>query len=260
MLKVNAAPLDPELQAALDKKQSQINEIVDFAQQVKIAEALWASKPKSTFSQIRAELAALCGGLLRCHYCEDSLADEIEHIRPKKFYPSKTFAWQNYLFVCGPCNGSHKRDNWAVLDGEGRLQEVKELGTLDGEPALAAAFIDPRCEDPCLYLRLDAELGIYFELAEAATSAWQRAHYTSKTLKLNRDFLIRARRNAYRDYLRDTQAYLIAKGTDAVQAQREMLRLKERHHPSVWAEIKRMAQTGEAHQDIFAAAPELWDV
>lgn len=35
---------------------------------------------------------------------------------------------------------------------------------------------------------------------------------------------------------------------------------KERHHPSVWAEIKRMAQTGEAHQDIFAAAPELWDV
>lgn len=44
-----------------------------------------------------------------CCYCEASTQikqGEIEHLRPKKRFPSKTYDWTNLHWVCSECNGN----------------------------------------------------------------------------------------------------------------------------------------------------------
>jgi uncharacterized protein (TIGR02646 family) len=258
MLKVVKDDLPAAQQARLAAKQKMIDELPDYAARVKHAGELWDRKGE--FAEIRTALAAQCSGLQRCQYCEDSAADEIEHVWPKTFYPEKAFLWRNYLYSCGQCNGTFKRAQWAVIGADGQWHV---LGRKKGEipmppPDGSPAFIDPHIDDPLEFMALDFETGRFEPIAEEGTEAYQRAEYTIAVLGLNeRDFLTRARRNAYRDYLRDVEDYLVAKKDGDEEAWCHLQRAIERNHATVWAEIKRMAMAGRAHQSIFAIAPEL---
>ena len=81
-------------------------------EQVKAAKTLFKSrnrKENRTFAAVRKELADLCSGSRRCMYCDDSVADEVEHFRPKDLYPEVVFAWMNYLYACGPERNTQRR-------------------------------------------------------------------------------------------------------------------------------------------------------
>ena len=83
-------------------------------------------KTNPTFAAVQAKLVAMCGGTRRCMYCEDSVADEVEHFKPKDLYPDLVFAWRNYLYACGQCNGgSGKSNRFSIVEpGTGALVDV----------------------------------------------------------------------------------------------------------------------------------------
>jgi hypothetical protein len=113
------------------------------------------------YDTVRAVLTEMCSGADRCMYCEDSAADEIEHVRPKSLYPDQTFVWENYLYACGRCNGP-KSNSLGVLGSQRRA--VVAIERRRGEPITPPEpgrmlLIDPRREDPPRFPRLDTIAG-----------------------------------------------------------------------------------------------------
>lgn len=112
MLQLPETNLDPKWQNYLDTWQREINALPSYSEKVEQAKAKYENRAGTvTFKNIRGTLATMCSGNRRCCYCEDSLADEVEHIRPKSLYPELVFVWENYLYSCGPCN-SKKSNNY----------------------------------------------------------------------------------------------------------------------------------------------------
>ena len=98
--------------------QSELSSVTPFSARVVEAKSMFSSKNRKTnpvFRDVRATLDRMCQGARRCMYCEDSLADEVEHVRPKNFFPDQTFVWENYLYACGPCNGPKSDQFMAIL-------------------------------------------------------------------------------------------------------------------------------------------------
>lgn len=261
MLKVPQSSIWGSTKDYLSARQDEIDALVDYPAKVAKAKSSWEKKNAKVFEGLRGLLADLCQGARRCNYCEDSVADEVEHIWPKKFYPDKTFKWENYLFACGPCNGSSKRGQFALFDAMSNpVDLVRRTNDLAVEPmAGAAVFIDPRVDDPFDFIELDLATGIYVPCAPPGEISFVRAEYTIKVLGLNkRDYLVRARRNAYASYLDSARQYVVRKhaGAPCSELTQRIKEISERHHPSVWAEMKRLS-TIPAHSAIFKAAPEL---
>lgn len=261
MLRVPQSSVFGASKVYLDAIQVNIDAAMDYPSRVEMAASAWDKKNANIFQTLRDTLADLCQGARRCHYCEDSAADEVEHIWPKKFYPEKTFIWSNYLFACGPCNGSNKRDQFAIFDPTGQFLELKRgRQEIPIEPAVGGSvFLDPRIDDPLNFIELDLTTGIFVPSALPGSLNYVRAEYTIKILGLNkRDYLIRARRNAYASYLDAAHQYVVRKvaGEPADEIRQRARDISERHHPSVWAEMKRLS-TMPAHSKFFQAAPEL---
>ena len=118
MLRMNSASLGSATAKYLSDKQSDIDKVTTYAGQVSKGKQLWKSKNRTHFRRVRDKLESLCVGKRRCNYCEDSVADEVEHIKPKDLYPEFVFVWDNYLFACGNCNGP-KSSRFAVFDAVG---------------------------------------------------------------------------------------------------------------------------------------------
>ena len=61
------------------------------------------------------EMQSYRWGILCC-YCECELKDnsyyDIEHVKPKKKFPSEKFVWNNLLLCCNRCNRSYKNDDY----------------------------------------------------------------------------------------------------------------------------------------------------
>lgn len=249
----------------LEAQQKLIDNLPTYTERVVSAKKAWDGKSKVVFEEVRATLEIICSGARRCHYCEDSAADEVEHVWPKKFYPEKTFIWQNYLFACGSCNGSNKRDQFSVFNAEGnrfdivRKKDDPVIQPLTGSPL----FIDPTSEDPTEFISLDLQTGLFVPLPPKDTREFQRAEYTIKILGLNtRDYLSRARRNAYASYKDSLDVYTRLKegGSSQADLTRKRAEISEKHHPTVWHEIKITAHLGIAHQEAFQQSPELFQI
>src|SRR5271156_7017235 len=108
MIGLPTVDLDAAVAATLTAFQAEINSNRSYAEAVSAANRLFALRntvKNKTFQAVRAALATMCSGARRCCYCEDSCADEIEHIKPKHLYPELVFTWHNYVYACGPCNG-----------------------------------------------------------------------------------------------------------------------------------------------------------
>jgi uncharacterized protein (TIGR02646 family) len=248
---------------ALNSYQSEIDNQPDYKEQVAEAKRIWPYRRQNQpFDEVKAKLTKMCSGARRCCYCEDSMADEIEHIWPKDFFPERTFVWENYLFACGPCNGP-KSNRFAIFTNQapsfinidkGQFSEIPP-------PTGTSVLIDPRLENPMDYLWLDIVDSFAFTPLsdDSTTSAYRRGKYTIDLLKLNsRDDLVTARRNAYSNYRARLREYANqkARGADTVELNQLKDHIVSEHHPTVWREMVRQQDSIPELKAIFERIPE----
>ena len=211
------------------------------------------------FTVVRTRLADMCAGARRCGYCEDSVGDEVEHIKPKDLYPERVFVWENYLLACGRCNGG-KSNRFSVMS-RGRLIDVtrRRNHPIRKPRAGAPALINPRDEDPLEFFDLEiTETFVFLPRTDLSGIDEQRACYTIDTLKLNRDVLLEARREAYGAYRARLVEY--RQRRDAGAAETDLKRLSDAittsAHPTVWREMQRQRSLVGELQDLFSDVPE----
>ncbi len=245
--------------------QREIDGLPDYAERVKAGKQLFGSRNRRSnpaFREVRRALSTMGAGAQRCAYCEDSVGDEVEHIKPKDLYPEAVFLWPNYVYACGPCNGG-KNNRYAILTDDGLLDITRRRGApvvqpADGDPA----FIDPRRDDPLALMTMDL-LGTFFMLPaldlEGADA--ERASFTIDTLDLNRDVLLEARANAYGGYRARLFEYCKKRDQGMSADDLAILRndLLAAPHPTVWEEMVRQSPLLPDIRELFVAVPEARD-
>lgn len=260
MLKLPSLSLEPELENQLSDLQRRVDQGATFEDRVNLAKSRFKSKPPALFVKIRQKLMALSGELVRCNYCEDSCADEVEHVNPKDFYPERVFVWENYVYACGPCS-SGKSNKYAVWLS-GAVVELNSHRRANGvvpPPAGDHLFIDPRSEDPLQYLWLDISAGTFriVPLNEDNLEK-EKASYTIEFLRLNREVLVRARENAYGGYRDRLSQYVKRRDEGAAASELESRRsdILRTPHGTVWEEMKRQKDIVPELTEMFQAVPE----
>lgn len=262
MLRLADPGLPDDAAAKLAEYQAQIDGAGGYAARVAEGKRKFGSRnsrSNATFRAVRERLSDMCAGAQRCAYCEDSVGDEVEHIKPKDLYPEDVFRWPNYVYACGPCNGG-KNNKFAVMTGAGRVDVTRARGApvtppTPGEPA----FINPRADDPLDFLTMDL-LGTFLVLPRDGLpdAAADRADFTIETLNLNRDLLLEARSNAFGGYRARLTEFGSRRDAGASAVELEGLRsdLLATPHPTVWEEMKRQAPSIPRLEELFATVPE----
>ncbi|MBL8209943.1 MAG: hypothetical protein JNK87_04495 [Bryobacterales bacterium] len=248
MLRLPLRTLPPHVAATLQAYENEVLAEPDYPARVALAKQRFKQRntaTNATFREIRNTLGEMCAGARRCMYCEDSMADEVEHHRPKDLYPGQVFSWNNYLYACGPCN-SPKQNKFAIIDA--RQQRI-DVARKKGDPIVppipgATALLDPRVDDPLDFLMLDIAGNTFLFVAIPGLPVVEtlRAEYTIELLKLNdRDPLPRARREAFHNYRARLVEYVSKAEAGASQSELHLLvdALQRMGHPTVWQEMKR---------------------
>lgn len=190
MIRLPNTPLVRAAVTQLRTFQAGIDAIIDYAARVDAAKVQFGKKNtarNATFRKVRKTLSKMCSGARRCMYCEDSVADEVEHIRPKDLYPEAVFVWENYLYACGPCNGGKRSQFLVLVPPAGVVDVTRPPGTPVVPPAVGnPVFIDPRSEDGLLVMQLDLRGTFRFiPTSRPGTTDFVRAEHTIRILKLN---------------------------------------------------------------------------
>lgn len=263
MLKLPEIVPDDPLLLKLSEWQQEVDAAPAYPDQVKRADAAWTQHRQSkTLTEVAALLDQMCCGGRRCAYCEDSLASDVEHIWPKRFYPDLVFNWLNYLYACGPCN-SKKGDRFAVYStATGKLTPLrrKKQSVTMAPPQGSAVFINPREEDPTQFFRLDLRDSFQFKVRPNLTERdTERADFTLVNLPLNEEPLCKERENEYGNYLARLEKYEQDKARRASLAQldRHRTALLRLRHQTVWFEMKSQHQRHPELQPLFASIPEV---
>jgi hypothetical protein len=252
MIQVFPSTLDDTTLATLARLQSIVNAEADFAKQVVKAKSEWNAKrssipKKQAFEVVTRELAKMCSGPQRCCYCDDAPADEIEHIAPKSRYPERTFAWDNYLYACGSCNGP-KNNLFSVFtpDTENYLEVTPSTRGYE------AVLINPRIENPLDYIKLDlVETFFFVPLGEKGSKQYKRGAYTIDLLSLNeRDYLPEARAVAFEAFVVFLEKYA---ENQAPYLRSNILR---NNHVTVWYEMQRQWANHSRLKSLFKAVPD----
>ncbi|AJY19666.1 hypothetical protein L0Z13_08750 [Burkholderia multivorans] len=278
MLRISDKDLAASANTVLNQMQSQVNREAAYPDQVTKALALWdakrGSKPRrEAFATIRDTLATMCIGPVRCAYCEDSAADEIEHVYPKSLFPERAFQWSNLLFACGPCNGP-KSNKFGIL-ALGKVVEFCRTKDKSDTPPPAgiSALVDPRVEDPTELLELD--LGgvtpdghkisgtfMFVPRSGISESEEARAIFTIDTLGLNREVLRMARRNAFSGFRARLWEYVTKIKGNAPAEALDHLRAEiiSTPHLSVFFEMRRQRSALPEVDQLLKDAPDaaLW--
>lgn len=274
MLRIANIDLAANARTTLEALQAQINAKTSFSDKVTAAKNAWKTKTSTkakadAFQTVRKTLALMCVGPVRCAYCEDSLADEIEHVRPKNLFPEHAFLWSNYVFACGPCNGP-KGNRYGILN-HGKVDEFIRASTdpVAPPPAGVPALIDPRSEDPLDFLELDlggtlpdgTELCATFQFlpnAGANPEARARAAFSIDVLGLNREVIRVARENAFSGFR--ARLYEYVKRKDEGKAKEFLNQIRDdilsTPHLTVFAEMRRQSQYLPDIRNLFDRAPE----
>lgn len=255
--------------AELVTYQRDVTRHASYAERVKAADDAWASRRgNKPIRVVREMLLAMCPGLRRCMYCEDSSARDVEHMRPKSLYPDLVFAWANFLYACSDCNGPKGAkfkvhlSNGSIVDVGRKHKAVPpaQLATDDpllvGEPLL----LDPRCEDPLEFLRLDLEVGTFGEVPSAGL-ARERASFTIELLGLNeREHLVSARQDTFQtaECVLGKYVELKREGADPAVIAVKQSAIVRQPHRTVWEEMKRQrhAPRRAKLRALFEEAPE----
>ncbi len=263
MIRVEERPLPAEAERGLQAWQAEIDGVVDFARRVETGKQRFSGKNRrdnAVFAVVRQVLAEMCRGVVRCMYCEDSLADEIEHHKPKHFFPSQVFQWKNYLFSCGPCNGT-KRNQFSVFTDSGEMIVDGELVGRLAEPVGDSVLLNPRVDDPLEFMKLDLVGHTYnfFPTADDGTVSRRRAEYTIEILRSKRrDIGPATRRKAYEGYRARLTEYIFHRdrGGDAVHLDQLKKALLGESHPTVWHEMLRQQKDIPELKALFDQARE----
>lgn len=262
MLHLSDIPLPILAQNLLDQYQLEVDLESTFAAQVAKAKKAFTSKNKANngaFRHVRANLTSMSGGTVRCNYCEDSHANQVEHIFPKKFYPDRCFSWINYCYACGPCN-QPKSDKFALFVSLTNEElDLKSLPKNTIPPPGAALLIDPRIEDPTRLLYLDTENTFHFVPFSNDSREKRKAQYSIEILGLNsRSYLVRSRRIAFSSFRARLSEYVTKKeaGFDKTILDKLIVDFKEDHHQTVWFEMKRQRTIHSEIDDLLNRAPE----
>jgi uncharacterized protein (TIGR02646 family) len=265
VIQLAEVPLSQSTMEMLAAYQAHVNAAPSFAERVRLAKERFAAtnvRSNVTFREVRQALGSMCSGARRCMYCEDSVADEVEHHRPKTLYPGLTFEWGNLLYACGTCNGP-KGNKFAVIV-DAQIREVVRRPDSDQSPPPVApsAMIHPRSEDPLQFLFLDlaGETYRFVPHPEADRIGQDRARYTIDVLSLNKnDFLVAARADAFQSYSSRLWDYSHGRYADAPAQSRNRQRdaILRMHHPTVLREMIRQAQHLPTIEKILAASPEI---
>jgi len=246
-------------QAILDQLnafQSIVNAEETYELKRQKAKSLFKSKNTKTnpaFKEVRKHLTEMCNSTRRCVYCEDSVANQVEHIYPKDFYPEKCFDWENYVYACGPCNGP-KNNQFAIFNAaSGDLQRINpphwpnDTPPPNGKPVL----INPRIENPLDFAILDLkDTFLFFPLPGINERDALRAEYTfNEILKMNepdREMLRQARENAFGNFKDAFYSFIRREedGAPAEKLERIISRIKKENHQTVWKEMQRWHSWG----------------
>jgi len=253
----------------LDTWQAAVDAVDDYAERVAQARRWFESRNQEknpTFGAIRAALRNMASGAERCHYCEDSLGSQVEHVRPKSLYPDHAFRWLNYVLSCQPCNTA-KLAKYAVIRA-GQLVDVSRAKNAPITPPLAGdmAMLDPRTTEP-EWLALDLEDTFWIQARSGVVGLdAERVEYTINTvLRLNADPHPERRRDAYSDYRAALSEYAIwsARGVSQSRLDGLRARIARRDHIMVWREILRQYQLNRRPRqlqsdfgELFEAVPE----
>lgn len=250
----------------------------DYTAQVATAKRRFESYntlTNSTFQEVRARLADMCVGARRCNYCEDSVANEVEHIAPKSLYPERAFQWSNYCYACTTCN-SPKSNQYAIFrdDLDGEYYEIPPhpydkpkpgLSTpphqLVKPPAGKDVLINPRHENPLDFLLLDITDSFRFVPFDddPQSISYQRAVYTIRILSLNsRGDLVKARRTTYTNFRARIREYIHNRdvGFPADYLNRLRYNLRDENHQTVWQEMIRQHENIPELRRLFEEARE----
>jgi uncharacterized protein (TIGR02646 family) len=241
-----------ELQQLIDNKTA-------YDIRVSEAETMWNSKPSALFGRVRIALEVTCSGARRCSYCEDSLADEIEHIRPKSWFPNQTFEPQNFLFACGPCN-SPKNNKYAVVNPSGKLTKAyrPRKGPVLPPPSGQEALLNPWFEDAADFFYLDLITTFEFKPRQGLNVVdGVRAKYTIEVLKLNKDPLVKARQEAFKDFAGRIAKYYLAVQDNEPLFILNQLRdeINKKQHITVWREMQKQYRMHNALNKLFSKVP-----
>jgi uncharacterized protein (TIGR02646 family) len=276
MLQIFDTLLPQGISDVLDELQTEVDGEPDYPSRVSKAAALWKGKSnkvrhKQAFLSVREELIKISYGIGRCAYCEDSAADEIEHLWPKSLFPQRSFRWSNYAFACGPCNGP-KNNRFAIVEHDGTIDEFIRKR---GDPIVAPrnglpGLIDPRAENPMKLLELDLGgrtpggvdlkptfmIEPTFNLGPRDTA---RAMFTIDVLGLNRELVRRSRGNAFRSFRALISEYVRMKDNGATVEELDEFRLGvlEMPHLTVFEEIRRQRSFLPEINALLYRAPEI---
>lgn len=259
-------PLSSGTLAVLQTNQNEISNAVPpltFKQKVDKAKHDWDSRTNNAaFGEIKKVLELMCSGAKRCCYCEDSVGDEIEHIRPKSLYPDFCFVWDNYIYACGSCNTS-KNNRFAIFRHPNNI--MGELAKDAEPPSGNDVIINPRIENAMDFWELDLVDFIFRVTARPNSLDYLKARYTLDLLKLNgveKDYLIESRKGAYERYKSHIARYVSDKKAEENTSLKIKNIIRKESHPTVWVEIKRQYQNGKLIKidskfcQYFAEAPE----
>ncbi|HEX4965456.1 MAG TPA: hypothetical protein VF173_31890 [Thermoanaerobaculia bacterium] len=258
--------LPPATQLKLAEYQREIDSLANFADRVAAAKIRFSSRNRSdneVFRVVRQTLQDMCSGVCRCMYCEDSLADQVEHFKPKDFYPDLVFVWLNYLYSCGTCN--RRKANWFPIfasstEGVLHLRRLHRVLPEPPEPG-RAVLINPRQENPLDFLQMDIQETFRFQPLDpdSGSTRHQRASETIEILGLNsRSVLTQVRGAAFRAYLALLCLYLERRdaGSSPEDLRLVTQALQRLHHATVWAEMKRQRHQIPQLWKLFEKAPE----
>jgi hypothetical protein len=256
---VQPAKPDDDALAALLRYQAEVDREADYPSMVGKAGELWDMRcNNAVFLRIRGVLLQMCTEE-QCMYCERSVANQLEHFKPKAFYPEVVFSWANYLFICNPCN-INKSNRFAVFSAVSgdRVDIRRKRGETVREPERGQPLlINPREEDPLDLLMIDLlGTGTFVPRAAAGTHDWIRAEYTAtELLDLNNPGHRKARQNAYHKFRIALGEYVKARD-DGRATDNCVGIVKESCHRGVWAAMKRDRGLIAELQTLFDAAPE----
>lgn len=261
MIKLSNTRLATATSARLRDWQLEVDQSGDYAKKVAAAKEKFSRRTgNAAFDDIRLALERMCRGPRRCGYCEDSVADEVEHIKPKDLYPELVFVWSNYLYTCGQCNRG-KNNQFAIFTRAGMFKDITRLRNAPvispekGDPAL----FNPRREDAMQWIQLDLRSFYFVPLAVPGSREFTRAEYTINVLKLNsRAYLVRDRKNAHGNYRARLVEYIVRREQGVSRTHLNRLRdgLRGESHPTVWLEMKRQHTAILELNDLFTEAPE----
>lgn len=262
MIRVVDQPLPKATAQALRAWQAEVDrDRVPFRAHVRAAEEAFAlRRAQGAFAPVCVALRAMCSGVNRCMYCQDSGGVDVEHFQPKAWYPGLVFAWANFLLVCARCN--RKKGSRFFLFHPKPTDEralVRARGSAPRRPPQAApVLLNPRVDDPAAHLTLDLSGTLLFAPLGAVGAAPRlRAERTIEVLGLNDDDLGRSRRCAFEAFTSHLQRAGAAHARGDVA---ELARVREAVATTpcsvVWREMQRQRGAHPGLHSAFAAVPE----